>query len=543
MHWFSKLKLKTKILAGFMTVVLIASVMGALGFNNIRQMSGLLNDMYSDKLVPIVEINEANIQVIFHNRGLYRLVSEFDNVVMDKVKAEMGKNEASVKQNLETIRKLNLTDKEKELLKRFDTAWGKYLAAAQKVIPLSYEGKNTEAIQLLTGETQSAFDEADKALGELVTMQEAHAKQGFESSNGIVRTMSLVMLFCILGAVAAGIFLAIFIAGLISKPIRELASQAERIADGDLTTSIIHESRDEVGQLADAFARMTANLKETIAKLVESSSTLATASSQLTANTDSLVTGAEEVATQANTVATASEEMSSTSTDIARNCTSAAEGAQHAQELAEAGAGVVQETISLMNRIAERVHTTATTVEMLGNRSDQIGEIIGTIEDIADQTNLLALNAAIEAARAGEQGRGFAVVADEVRALAERTTKATKEIAQMIRAIQNETREAVAAMEQGVGDVEKGKQGASRSGESLHGIVDQINSVSMQVSQIATAAEEQTATTSEITSNIHQISMVIQQSTRGAHDSANAAHQLMSLADEFQGIVRRFKTS
>lgn len=158
------------------------------------------------------------------------------------------------------------------------------------------------------------------------------------------------------------------------------------------------------------------------------------------------------------------------------------------------GSEVVSNTVKVMGNIAQRVHETARTVESLGARSDQIGGIINTIQDIADQTNLLALNAAIEAARAGEQGRGFAVVADEVRALAERTTKATKEIGDMIKAIQGETKKAVSAMEAGVNEVELGTTEAAKSGESLQKIVEQINAVSMQVNQVATAAEEQTAT-------------------------------------------------
>jgi len=201
----------------------------------------------------------------------------------------------------------------------------------------------------------------------------------------------------------------------------------------------------------------------------------------------------------------------------------------------------VQETLVGMQNIAERVQESARTVESLGARSDQIGAIVGTIEDIADQTNLLALNAAIEAARAGEQGRGFAVVADEVRALAERTTRATKEIGTMIKGIQSETAGAVSSMEHGVREVEKGMDSSRKSGEALSQIVDAISEVSMQVHQIATAAEEQTAVTGEISSNIHQITDVVSDTARGAHETATAASQLSSLAGELQRIVGRFK--
>jgi methyl-accepting chemotaxis protein len=212
-----------------------------------------------------------------------------------------------------------------------------------------------------------------------------------------------------------------------------------------------------------------------------------------------------------------------------------------ANDRALAGAMVVEGTVAVMNRIAAQVRATAQTVEGLGARGDQIGEIIGTIEDIADQTNLLALNAAIEAARAGEQGRGFAVVADEVRALAERTTRATREIGEMIKAIQSETRGAVAAMDQGVKEVEKGTGEAARSGEALQEILDQINSVVAQVNQIAVAAEQQTAITGEISNNIHQITEVVQGTAKGAQESASAASQLSGLAEEMQRLVVQFK--
>jgi methyl-accepting chemotaxis protein len=194
-----------------------------------------------------------------------------------------------------------------------------------------------------------------------------------------------------------------------------------------------------------------------------------------------------------------------------------------------------------MGQIAEKVRDTAKTVEKLGEQSDQIGAIIGTIEDIADQTNLLALNAAIEAARAGEQGRGFAVVADDVRALAERTTRATKEIGEMIKGIQKETKGAVSAMEQGVQQVESGTSEAAKSGLALQDILQQINDVAMQINQIATAAEEQTATTAEISNNMQQITDVVQQTSRGAHESATAAAQLSGNAEELQRLVRQFK--
>jgi methyl-accepting chemotaxis protein len=252
--------------------------------------------------------------------------------------------------------------------------------------------------------------------------------------------------------------------------------------------------------------------------------------------------GVESAAAQATSVATAGEEMSATSSDIAQNCSMAADSSQHTNQLASEGAEVIHATVEGMSRIASRVKSSAEVIDSLGARSDQIGAIVGTIEDIADQTNLLALNAAIEAARAGEQGRGFAVVADEVRALAERTTRATREISDMIKAIQKETKIAVQAMEEGVTEVARGTEDAARSGEALHAILQQLNEVTNQIHQIATAAEEQTATTSEISSNIHQITGIFNKTAQTAHHTSDEAGKLNKLSEDLQETVRRFKT-
>ncbi|MBC7964026.1 MAG: cache domain-containing protein [Steroidobacteraceae bacterium] len=337
------------------------------------------------------------------------------------------------------------------------------------------------------------------------------------------------------------IAVAFFIARSITVPTSILAKQTEQVARGELDIQVICSSDDEIGRLSCSFRTMTENLRAIISQVAGTSNQVAAAAAQLTSAAEQIATGAEEVAAQSVTVATAGEEMSATSCDIARNCQMAAEGAQLASQSAQNGAAVVESTIIVMGHIAAKVQESAKTVENLGARSDQIGAIIGTIEDIADQTNLLALNAAIEAARAGEQGRGFAVVADEVRALAERTTRATKEIGEMIKAIQNETKGAVAAMEQGVNQVEAGTKEAAKSGNALRDILDQINAVAMQVNQIATAAEEQTATTSEISSNMQQITEVVHQTSQGAQESATAAAQLSGNAEELQRLVRQFK--
>jgi methyl-accepting chemotaxis protein len=249
----------------------------------------------------------------------------------------------------------------------------------------------------------------------------------------------------------------------------------------------------------------------------------------------------EEAAMQVNSVATASEEMSKTSSEIAQNCVTAVRSSDAANHSVSTGETIIHQTITVMNRISDRVKESSEVIKSLGARSDQIGQIVSLIDDVADQTNLLALNAAIEAARAGEHGRGFAVVADEVRKLAERTSHATKEISGTIRAMQTETKKAVASMEEGVNEVGLGTTEAAKSGEALTDILTQINKVAGEINQIAVASEQETATTNEIATSIQQISQVMQDTAQTIQDNRNASSQLAGLAKGLEEMVGQFR--
>lgn len=538
---FKDLGVQGKLVIAFIAASTITLVVGVTGFVGAYRLGDMLEEIAGNRTPSILAlgyINEAQTGVLRSERSLLHDLPDEDRQRLEKRLAACWENAAK---GWKIYEPLPQTKDEEALWKEFVPGWEKWKNEHQQVMELIRQGKLDEAKKLSFGAPAKSFNVSQAVLVKLLDLNAKYANNEHDKGKALIKKVEgLSVIITVIGFVIS-ILLGLFIARLIKRPLATGVALANALAKGDLTVAVEVNSNDETGQLMAAMKEMVHGLRDMVSRTVDISAGIASASRQLQATSEQIATGAEEVAAQASTVATASEEMSSTSSDIARNCTMAADASHQSADAAQEGAKVVQETITGMGVIAERVRETSKTVEALGTRSEQIGDIVGTIEDIADQTNLLALNAAIEAARAGEQGRGFAVVADEVRALAERTTKATREIGEMIRAIQNETKVAVKAMEEGVIEVENGAATSQRSGQALDDILQRINEVSMQVSQIATAAEEQTATTNEVTTNVHQITDIVNQTARGAEDTAGAAGILAKQAQDLQNLVQRFK--
>lgn len=322
-----------------------------------------------------------------------------------------------------------------------------------------------------------------------------------------------------------------------------VASVTTGMKNADLNVRLNMHRTDEIGELARAFDGFVTSIRETMVRVSESTAAVASASSEISSSTEEMAAGAQEQTSQAGEVASAVEEMAKTIVENSRNAGVTAGKAKEAKATAEQGAIVVGETVTSMQEIAETVKVVASTVQELGKSGEQIGQIIDVIDDIADQTNLLALNAAIEAARAGEQGRGFAVVADEVRKLAERTTKATKEIAGMIRKIQDDTSWAVGSIDEASIRVSKGIDSASKAGTSLGAIVTMSQELTEMVAKIAAASEEQSSASEQISKNVEAISAVTGQTATGTQQIARAAEDLNRLTESLQRELDRFQLS
>ena len=549
----SNMKIGTRLIISFTLLCLFIAVLAGTGYWGVSSMHGELEilALKEAKLVENAQRTRANIlglrryeKDVFLNIDSSEKVAEYCKKFEEQLQRSNKRLDA-IEKILGELHDQAVAGKGKVTIAEIRSELAAYTSGFAKVCDRIRSGElktpqdgnaamvvYKEPIHKLETKVQEFSESIDRMM-----------EEGLKESVTFEKRIMWVLIGMSLLALILAAIISVVIIASIRKPLNDLYTRISDIAEGegDLTKRMEVSGHDEIAEISRMFNRFLEKLHSIISMISNTSTQVAAASCQLNSTAERIATGAEEVAAQAGTVATAGEEMSATSGDIAQNCQMAAEGAQRASQSASNGAEVVERTVTVMGQIAERVQESARTVESLGARSDQIGAIIGTIEDIADQTNLLALNAAIEAARAGEQGRGFAVVADEVRALAGRTTRATKEIGEMIKAIQRETKGAVAAMEQGVQQVETGTAEAAKSGHALRDILEQVNDVATQVHQIATAAEEQTATTSEISNNMQQITQVVHDTAAGAHQSASAAAQLSGNAEELQRLVRQFK--
>ena len=355
-------------------------------------------------------------------------------------------------------------------------------------------------------------------------------------------TARAISIGAIAGGVALGLLLAWWIIRSITGPLNQMRTTITEVEkSGDFTQRIPVHTEDEVGQTAKAFNQLMTALQQTLGQVLDSVAKVSDAAQSLSAASGQVATSSSSQSEATSAMAAAVEEMTVSINHVSDSAREAVEISRKSGKLSTEGGEIIHKAASEMSQIAETVRHTAQAIEELDQHSNQISSIVQVIKDVADQTNLLALNAAIEAARAGEQGRGFAVVADEVRKLAERTTKATEEITQMIAAMQHSAQAAVSTMETAVDQVSGGVALANQAGSAIIQIKDGAEQVVGVVNDISSALTEQSSASNDIAAQVEKVAQMTEENSAAAAETSSAANNLQELASDMRATVNRFK--
>lgn len=402
--------------------------------------------------------------------------------------------------------------------------------------------RTMDDIAKLVGEAKGKvyFDKFRTQVAEFIDIESSLMKQRQALATSAVDSALYSILGGTLLAIVLGVSISWIVLKSISVPVEAVAQGLTALANGDLTRHIDIDSHDELGQMARNYNQAVSKTQQAMKHVYQTTLDVTQRSENIVDANEKM---AQDLTQQANQVAHISnsiDEIALSIQEVAQQSASATSSAQDAGIKASSGGKIVRNTINGMSAISEAVSASSTSVSELGRRGTQIGDIINVINDIAEQTNLLALNAAIEAARAGEAGRGFAVVADEVRTLADRTTTATQEIAKSIEAIQSETQMAVERMESGTGHVNEGMVLVTQAGESLDDIVAGTDLVSGMIDSIAAASEEQSQASAEVSKNVISVSEVSRNANNQASLTASSARELAQHAEQLKGLVSQF---
>ena len=511
-------------------------------------MGGQILSIYNENFTAAQGVAEVKADLNGVRAMLVTLLAEKDKAKLDSTNSKIKELTKVIDDRFsDLINNKAFPDGMINDIKKINEPWAAFRDTRDnELIPAIYEGDIEKARSLALGIQAERYKLFISLSNDLIKKESKEANDNVTNLAGFVKKTrnGLITIFVIL--LVSNLVMNKIILKIMVDPLSIGVNLAEAIAGGDTTQKIessVMDRDDEVGQLMKSLDKMSSSLNRFSTSVSVSSNKLASASGKLSDLSGIIAKGADDQTQKATHVATASEEMTATVTEVAKNASDASEAAINAVKVAKDGGEIVAKTVAEMNEIAESVKTSSTVISQLGSKSNEIGQIINVIEDIADQTNLLALNAAIEAARAGEQGRGFAVVADEVRKLAEKTTKATKEIGQMTASIQKETGKAVSAMEANTKKVEDGVMLAKEAGESLNKIITSIDRVTAMIQQIATASEEQSTVAEQISGDIDAVATVTKESANGAKQISEAVLDLTNLANELKNVVLTFKVS
>ena len=527
----------------FLSFALIGGLMMVLGVFALNQMStirGAAEDITNNSVPSIKSLDEFT-QLTLRLRVLsYRLLVNREPDVQQKTMELLEQRNQQIRTAQGIYEKLIASPQERTAYDQYVQLLGQYRQIEERMKTLSRNNQVDDLRSLLNADLLSNSEAINAVLAKLLeinTRQTLDTNQ--QAADQYDTAFNLVVVLLVI-ATALTLLFAWLLTNSITGPIANALNAAEHIAEGNLTQPIKVDGEDEAGRLLMAMSKMQDKLRDTLQRISGSATQLASAAEELNSVTDESARGLTQQNNEIEQAATAVNEMTSAVEEVARNAVSTSEASKNATTSAGDGRDLVQETVSAIERMSADVQSTATLIGDLANESRDIGKVLDVIRGLADQTNLLALNAAIEAARAGEAGRGFAVVADEVRALAHRTQQSTSEIERMIGSIQSGTEHAVDSMRNSTERAESTLNIARGAGMSLETINSAIVEINERNLVIASAAEEQAQVAREVDRNLVNIRDLSVQSATGASQTSAASSELSRLAVDLNTMVGRF---
>lgn len=535
------IKIGKRLSFGFGILIGIIILLCLVGFKNAGDV-----DSKADEIVKVtLEKTLAANNIISAVKSVYMsfalMTSVKDSSMLDAEKQNIVNQRQFYINEIEKLEKLETAPEAKELITKFKEDMIKVRDVNDRFTQFLSSGERDEAAGYFAKEVQPLSKTIVASMENLVKFQDKSMKLKLQEMMQDNKKIRLALFLFGLASIAIGITLSILLTRSITYPIKGSVWAARKLAAGDLTMEFKHNRKDEFGDEMEGVKEMLTKWRTVIKGVKDAALSISAASHELSASAEQMSRGSGDQAGRVTQVATATDEMSQTVGEIAHNTQNIAASAEDTVKVAKDGEVVVGQSVQEVKEIAESIDESAQSIRTLGERSTQIGEIVNVINEIADQTNLLALNAAIEAARAGEQGRGFAVVADEVRKLAERTANSTSEIGSMISAIQSDVEKAVTFMNDVTKKVEAGVELSGRAGESLHVIVQRVDSLLEMVRQIASATEEMSATSMEISNDIVQIASSSKEASASSEQTARASIELSKLSMDLETMVNQFK--
>lgn len=547
----NKINLKARLILLTAIAVLLIAVVAAVGLKGIGALNKALEDVYAENMVPMklldnvfADINGTRTQLLLalqHDPDS-PFVDLHDHPVslhLETIKEGQARNQQAWMQ----LDALGFTGPE---LQMYETLRARVKVLRQESVDLAVQAINDRdfyhANQIILTKVNPAVAAVREVMVELSNHLMADAQDAF--NEGELRYQQTLQLFAFALIIGAGLLLllAVRVIGSIQQAVKLLRGASEKMADGDTTVRVEYSSNDELRAVAYAFNHMGERFQTALQNVDRSAEQLAAASEETSVVTEHTSESMRKQQSEISQVATAMNEMHATASEVARSASLAADAAHHADAEALVGRDVSLQTIEAIESLASAVEHATGVIESLAKDSEEIGSVLDVIRSIAEQTNLLALNAAIEAARAGEAGRGFAVVADEVRTLASRTQQSTQEINDMISRLQRGAGQAVEAMEAGRTQARAGVEQTLKTTACLESIVKAIGTINEMNVQIASAAEEQSAVSEEITRSVVAINDLTNETTDGALQTTEASHEVARLASALQELLSRFRT-